>query len=119
MKIPQENSQPILSHEAIQVLKDREDQILTTLSELKEQGSYNRALQDIERLGGLGNFGFSLEGIIGFVEGTRKEVGARNARFDVAFLNVASIKGFIVSHCDGRITIMDLDMIRDALTEYL
>ncbi len=94
--------------------------MLDALSSLAASNAQHQVAIEVQRVGGsLGNFGLSLEGIIDFLEGRRASIGPSNARFDVAFLNVPTIRQFIVNNTDGKVTEADLLEIQATLIEYL
>ena len=107
-----------INPEALPALRSHQDQILATLSGLRSDEPNNTLVQDVENLGGIGNLGLSLDEVLRVLE-ENAEISVSSANFVVAYLNTPTIKAHIAKQCGEKVSIADINRIRDRFMDFL
>ena len=102
-----------LNTRAIQSLEKYKAEMLDKLSKLEDSDPDSEVVHEIDRLGGIGIFGMTLERIADISQGDTSGINPDNARFVVGYLNSGAIQNFIVEESNGELTLSDVSEIRD------
>lgn len=114
------SEQPVnLNLKAAKALATHKDAILLSLLELQKTDPQNEVLKEVEKYGGIGVFGMSLDIVADMSDGANDSVTPKNAEFVVAYLNSVPIQKFISDQSEGEVTPNEVSEVRDFFVDQL